>query len=295
MYVARGTDDGAELGRLCEAAYNARAAVPEFPAILAAWERDAARFRAGAEAELDLPYLDEAGGGGERTRMDIFWPAGADRSACPLVLFVHGGYWQALDRKYASHLAAGPLARGLAVAMPSYDLCPGVDLATIARQIAAACLFLHRGHARPVTVCGHSAGGHLAAAMLALDFAVLDRAAPAGIVPAGLAISGLFDLRDLVHTSINDRLGLTGESARRASPMFAPPPAGKRFVAVVGERESEAFHWQSRELVARWGAAGVAAEYRSLPGANHFTAVAGLADPASGLVDTLAGLARAPA
>lgn len=291
MYVAQGISEEAELARLCETAYNARAAVPEVGDILSAWQRDAATYRATARAELDVPYLDEAGGGTARTRMDIFWPAGAEPDTCPIVLFIHGGYWQALERKAVSHLAAGANARGLAVAMPSYDLCPDVTLAVIERQIAAACLFLRRTHGRPVTVCGHSAGGHLTAAMLARDFADLDRNAPDGLVPAGLAISGLFDLRDLVHTSINDRLGLDMAEARRLSPLFWPAPAGKRLLACVGEHESEAFHWQSRALAARWGEAGVTTEYRAIAGANHFTVVAGLTEPASELTHAITQLA----
>jgi len=293
MYVARGLSDEAELRRLCEAAYNARAAVPEFADILAGWERDAQAYREEAESELDLPYLDEAGGGSARTRLDLFWPKERDRDSCPLALFVHGGYWQALNRKYFSHLARGANKRGIAVAVASYDLCPDVDIATIERQIACACLYLWNTLERRVILFGHSAGGHLTAAMLAYDFAGLDADAPAGLAPAGLAISGLFDLSDLVHTSINDKLGLTLETARRASPMFRAAPRGKRLIACVGAEESEAFHWQSREIARRWRAGGAVTEYVDVPDTNHFTVIARLADPESAMVGSLEWLAAA--
>jgi arylformamidase len=293
MYVAQGLSEEAELRRLCEAAYNARAAVPEFADIMVGWELGAAAYREEAEAELDLPYLDELGGGSARTLLDLFWPRGRNRDSCPLSLYVHGGYWQALDRKYFSHLARGANGRGIAVAVASYDLCPNVDIATIERQVACACLYLWNTLERRVILFGHSAGGHLTAALLTFDFAALDAGAPARLVPAGLAISGLFDLSDLVHTSINDKLGLTLETARRASPMFRAAPRGKRLIACVGAKESEAFHWQSREIARRWRAGGAVTEYVNVPDTNHFTVIAQLCDPESTMVGSLEWLAAA--
>lgn len=293
MYVAQGLSEEAELRRLCEAAYNARAAVPEFPKILAGWELGAAAYRDEAEAELDLPYLDESGGGSERTRLDLFWPKAQERESCPLALFFHGGYWQALNRKYFSHLARGPNGRGIAVAVASYDLCPEIDIAGIERQIACACLYLWNTLKRRVVVCGHSAGGHLTACMLAYDFAALDAGAPADLVPAGLAVSGLFDLRDLVYTSINDKLGLTLQTAGGASPLLRAAPKGKRLIAEVGGKESEAFHWQSKEIVRRWGDGGAATQYVDVPDANHFTVIGELADSDSAMVGSLEWLATA--
>jgi arylformamidase len=58
-------------------------------------------------------------------------------SSCPkgtpkgLVVFVHGGFWMKLDKSFWSHLAAGPLAHGHAVAMPSYTLCPDIRISGI--------------------------------------------------------------------------------------------------------------------------------------------------------------------
>lgn len=291
MYVAGGMTDKAELTRLAEAGYNNRKLVPEHPRIIAGWERDAAAYREAADAEYDLPYLDEAGGGTARTRLDIFWPHGSDRETCHIAMFVHGGYWQGLDRKFFSHLARGPNRHGIALALPSYDLCPDVDIATIERQIASVCLFLWNTYGRRVVISGHSAGGHLTAAMLVQDFGQFDRAAPFDLVPAGLSISGIFDLRDLVFTSLNDKVGMTDETARAASPLFKPAPAGKTLLSFVGEKESAAFHWQSQEIARVWGSGGAAVEHLVVPGADHFTIVAQLTDPNSIMSKSLATLA----
>ena len=291
MYVASGITDRDRLRALCEKAYNARAAVPEFPQILSRWEHDAAAWRQAAGGELDLPYLDQAGGGSARTRLDLFWPNGVESASCPIAMFIHGGYWQALDRGYFSHMARGPNAHGIALAIPSYDLCPAVHLAAIERQMAAAAAFLFNSYGRQVLVCGHSAGGHLTAAMLGFDFASLDRALPQNLVPGGIAISGLFDLRDLVHTSINDKLGLEEASAVAASPLLHLAPSGKHVIAGAGEAESDAFHWQSRELARQWGRAGNQCQYHIQRGRNHFTVLDDLADPGGSLAGELAAMA----
>ncbi|MBY0338010.1 MAG: alpha/beta hydrolase, partial [Acetobacteraceae bacterium] len=113
-----------------EAEYNNRARVPDHPAHLARWQREAAAFRAAHPPET-LRY-----GAGEREAMDLFRPAGATDP--PGALFLHGGYWQALGREWVSHCAAGLLGRGVAVGVASYDLCPAVPLAAICAQAEAA-------------------------------------------------------------------------------------------------------------------------------------------------------------
>lgn len=253
-----------------QAEYDNSAKVPEYPALAAAWVRDAASFRDGhPNAELGLSY-----GPTPRQVMDVFWP-GAERCA-PLALFIHGGYWQQLDASVFSHFARGLLAHGVAVALPTYDLCPQVSMATLVEQVRAAAGFLHRRTGRKLLVTGHSAGGHLTAMLLATDWAA--RGLPADMVPAGLPISGLFDLPPLLHTTVADKLRLDEAEARRLSPLFLPRPAA-RLHAVVGGDEGVEYTRQSRSIAAAWGGT-----WESRPGLNHFTIAAELIDPASPLV-----------
>ncbi|HEX2554137.1 MAG TPA: alpha/beta hydrolase [Microvirga sp.] len=265
-----------------EAEYNNRARVPEHPGIIRTWVRDAAAYREAARARFStLPY-----GASERQAIDLFEP---DEPRGGTVLFVHGGYWQALERSAFSHLARGLNAHGIAVALPGYDLSPAVRVGDIVDQVRAACRALAgRG---PLVVAGHSAGGHLAACMLATDWAALG--APAGLVPAAYAISGLFDLKPLVSTSVNTALGMDEAEAGRLSPLLWTPPAGTRLDAVVGGDESKEYLRQSRVIAERWGAAGVATRYEAIPGANHFTMIAPLANPDSAMTRRVADLVRA--
>ena len=260
-----------------QAEYDNRARVPEHPALIAGWQRDAASWReACPRAELGLAY-----GETERQRLDLFHPG---PSGAPLAMFIHGGYWQALDRSFASHCARGLNAHGVAVAVPSYDLCPGVPLASIVAQMRAACAFLWRRQGQRLLAIGHSAGGHLAAMLLATDWRAMDPALPADLVTAALPISGVFELAPLLGTTIGAGLGLDATAARALSPRFLPAPA-KPIHCVVGGAESAEFLRQSRDMAAAWDGG-----FESVPGANHFTVIAPLADPASMLVRKALGL-----
>jgi arylformamidase len=263
-----------------EVEYNNRARVPENPALIAGWARDAAAWR-----ELHAPRVI-AYGPGPRNIIDLFSVEGKG----PLVVFIHGGYWQALDGSYFSHLAAGLNAHGIDVAVPTYDLCPDVTVDRIIQQMRAASRELAR-LGRSLVISGHSAGGHLAACMLATDWRAVDASLPAELVVAAYTISGLFDLRPLVETSINKAMRLDPTTARAVSPLFWNAPRRGSLDAVVGEYESAEYFRQSRGIVEHWGGEGVATRFGTVPNANHFTAIAPLADPDSPMVSRLRELA----
>ncbi len=262
-----------------EAEYNNRARVPDHPLHIAGWQRDAAGYRETARCELDLAY-----GPGERHRLDLFHAENGGNGG-PVVLFIHGGYWQAFDKSSSSHLARGANMRGLTVAVPSYTLAPAATLADIIAEIEMAADFIINRTGQSIVATGHSAGGHLAACLMA-------RAVPQQRpVRAAMPISGLFDLPPLVGTSINKALGLTTEEARRLSPLEWTAPKSGNLVAAVGGAESSEFLRQSRAIVDAWGQAGVTARYHEVPGAHHFDVIAGLAHPADPLVNILVDLA----
>jgi len=269
-----------------EAEYNNRARVPEHPGHIAAWREAAEAYRAQARMEPDIAYGDS-----ERAKLDLFLPAGGEALAS--AMFIHGGYWQALDRSFFSHVARGLNAHGFAVAVPSYDLCPAVTIDDILGEMRLAALWMARRFHRPLLVSGHSAGGHLAACLLATDWT--EHAPDLGFdpVPAAYTVSGLFDLAPLRETSINNACRMDAEAAARLSPMLWPAPAGKHLLAVVGGREGTEYHRQSREIAERWQAGGTRASWRAVPDADHFTVVTPLDNPASVMSLEQLALARA--
>jgi arylformamidase len=216
--------------------------------------------------------------------MDLFEAA----PGAPVAVFLHGGYWQALDKSWFSGLAPALLAHGVSLAIPSYDLCPAVRLGTILRQVRVAVEAVRaRTGTRPV-VFGHSAGGHMAACMLS-----------EGRASAAVAISGVFDLAPLIPTSLNTALDLDEREAAALSPIQWPVPNGSTpggtvLDCLVGADESQEFLRQSRMMADQWGSQGVEARYEALPGLNHFTVLDPLFDPGTPLVMRIADLARAP-
>lgn len=231
-----------------------------------------AKLSAERRAELGLPYGD-----GARQVFDLFHSTGAARGLC---IFVHGGYWIRFDRSLWSHLAAGPLARGWAVAMPSYDLCPEVRIADITRQIARAICVLAARTDGPLALVGHSAGGHLVARM-----------AVPGVLPGDVAarlshvmpISPVSDLRPLLQTSMNEQFQLDRAAAEAESPaLMRPLPVP--VTVWVGAEERPVFLDQARWLASAWNAGHEIAK-----GRHHFDVIEALSDANSRMVSQLLG------
>jgi arylformamidase len=267
-----------------ETEYNNRARVPGHPEIIAGWARDAAAYRSEAFCELGVSYGDS-----ERQRYDLFKPETVRGNA--IAMFIHGGYWQALDRSFFSHMARGLNRRGVPVAVVGYDLCPQVELGHIVWEIQQAAASLWQRFHLPVVAAGHSAGGHLSACALATDWKNVDPELPDQLVPAAYGVSGLYNLKPLTETSINGALKLTVEAAELESPLFWPAPARLTMDAVVGGAESEEYLKQSRRITDVWGLEGVRTRYEEIAGANHFTVIAGLADPENAMTRRIAELA----
>ncbi|MES2833345.1 MAG: alpha/beta hydrolase [Pseudomonadota bacterium] len=268
-------DDGVAAIDL-EAEYNNRARVPDHGAVMAMW-RDTAEA-----ARARHPFETVAYGPGEREAMDLF-EAGP---AAPVAMFLHGGYWQALDRSWFSGVAPALLQHGISVAIPSYDLCPAVSLSRIVGQMRSAADLLRAQTGKRPMVFGHSAGGHMAACLLS-----------EGRASAAVAISGVFDLAPLIPTSLNVALGLEPLGAAALSPIHWPAPnggspGGTVLDCVVGGAESPEFIRQSRDMATVWAAKGAETRFEALAGLNHFTVLDPLFDAGSGMVRRVAELAR---
>jgi arylformamidase len=268
------------------AEYNNRARIANGDEILARMAQGSAAYRAQVAArrpnDLNLRY-----GATPRQVIDLFRSDAG--SNAPLAMFIHGGFWRSLDPTHFSQVAKGLNSRGIDVALAGYDLCPQVTIAAIVEEMRAACLYLWERFAKRLLVFGHSAGGHLAAALFATDWQ--KRAVPEDLVPVATGISGIYELAPLIHTPMNEDFHLDEAEAHRQSPLYWTPPAGRPFDVIVGETESSEFVRQSRALADAWGKAGVLTRYEAPAGANHFTVIEPLADPASTMVERLVQLA----
>lgn len=260
--------------------YDNRALVPDHGEYFARWKAASERARGTMTCRLDLRYGDAPG-----ETLDLF-PARKGDGTC--MLFIHGGYWRALDKSDFSFLAPAWVDSGVSLAVVNYDLCPKVSVEEIVRQMlrASRWLWLHaEDHGMDqdrLYVSGHSAGGHLTAMMMAAMFPVFDGRLPKDLFKGGLAVSGLYDLRPLLHVDFLQRdLKLDEDSAWRLSPAYMPPATRAPLVTAVGGDESGEFHRQNALIAARWKKVLMADV--AMPGRNHFSVMDALAEPDSAL------------
>ncbi|KMK67927.1 alpha/beta hydrolase [Puniceibacterium sp. IMCC21224] len=262
-WVIRDWDDAYENGRN----------IPDGASWPARWVAPAQAFRDRGNNRLDMAY-----GKTKRSRYDLFLPQGTAKG---LFIFVHGGYWVALDKSYWSHLAAGAVAAGWAVAIPSYDLCPQVSIADITAQIGAAIDHAATQVSGPIVLSGHSAGGHLVSAMMCTDSPLApDTQARLRHV---VSISGLHDLRPLLLTNRNATLRMDAASAAAGSPALKEPLPHVRLTTWVGGGERQEFLRQTRLLANIWHGLGCDTRAVIEPDRHHFNVIDGLADMASPL------------
>lgn len=266
--------------RANEAGYVFRERYPEREDVYARFDAASALVRAAAPFRRNVPY-----GKHPRETFDLFEPC----SGAPLLVFIHGGYWQSLDKDRYSFVAGALAREGFAVALPNYPLAPEVPLEAIVESIGR-CIpaIIGAMQAPPLfwMVSGHSAGGHLAA-MGALN-------APSRLPPlaACVPISGIFDVTPIVGTSLNAALRLDIGRATALSPIRRSP-SSCHLAAVVGAEETQDFLEQSRQFTSHWGTSGAAARLKALPGRNHYTILCDLLEEQSEIVRHIVQAAEA--
>ncbi len=256
-----------------DAQYNNRALVPDFADHTAHWARESESARQRLPCRLDLPYGPSA-----LERLDFF---PSTRKSAPLHVFIHGGYWRALDKSSFAHLAPAFVDAGVNYAALNYPLAPAMRLDAIVECVRRAILWLS-DHAedldfdpRRISISGHSAGGHLVAMIAATDWPTFSDAAVgrAPIVTFGASFSGIYDLEPIRLSYLNADLRLDRDEASRNSPIGMSPKLLPPLVLAVGALESQEFLRQQRDLSDAWRRQGHVVETHELKDHNHFSIV----------------------
>ncbi|NXT18065.1 KFA formamidase, partial [Syrrhaptes paradoxus] len=231
------------------------------------------RARAGAQTVLHVPYGD-----GDGERLDIYLPTDPS-GTFPVLVYIHGGYWQCLSKDESGFAAPPLVSRGVALVAVGYDTAPKGHMDAMVLQVRRSIAFLAKRYPgiRGVYLCGHSAGAQLAAMVLATDWTEY------GVTPdirGAVLVSGVYDLEPLLHTYVNDVLSMTREVAQRNSPLLrvAPAAAGCEVLVAVAEHDSPEFHRQSREYGQALRAAGWSVSLLDLAGVDHFDIIEKLSE-----------------
>lgn len=250
-------------------AYDNVGHIPDATGFIEKWPKIAEDFRKTANVETNIPYDD-----GERNLFDLFHPKGRIKG---LFVFVHGGYWLRFDKSFWSHLSAGPLAKGYAVAMPSYTLCPNAKISEITIEIASSIEAASERIDGPIILSGHSAGGHLVTRQICQD-SNLDEEVLSRIVRV-ISISGVHDLRPILNIVQNDTINLDEQEALAESPALLTPKLNIPVDCIVGADERPEFIRQNDLLANIWRGTGVATSTIHVNGKHHFDVIDDLINP----------------
>lgn len=250
--------------------FRTRDHVSDFDDYVTLYRERSDRTRSGLENKLDLPFGDAPG-----ERVDLFFPASRSPLA-PIHLFIHGGYWRMFDKADFSFVADTVCAAGGIAAIANYDLMPQVRMEAIVGQVRRCATWLTEnadsfgGDAGRLTVSGHSAGGHLSCFLAAGGSPVR----PIAI----LSLSGLYDLSPLRQSFLQPELNLSDDEVARFSPVTRSYDPTSRIALMVGGDETPPFHEQAEDLQRALRKQGCTVSLDTVPGANHMSLVAQLAD-----------------
>lgn len=264
------------------AAYDNLAVIADAGAVVAALRGRSLAFHAAHDCVPDTAY-----GSGARQVYDWYPARGADAAVAPVLVFIHGGYWQARDKRDFCCVGAGALAAGLHVVMAEYTLAPQARVPDMVAEMGMLldALWKHPvlgaggGRGPRIVLSGHSAGGHLAAMHRA-------HAAVAGV----LAISGLFDLEPIRRGALNDALGLDAAQVGACSPQ-SRVGKGVATVLAAGGAELAELRRQSREYFDALRGAGEPVRLLEIAQANHMSILAQLEDSEGALLAEALALA----
>jgi arylformamidase len=227
-----------------------------------------------------------------RCQKDLLWGERPDETfdyfpaasaGAPLLVYIHGGYWQEHSKDESLFAAPDCVANGIAFAAINYTLAPQASVATIVEQCRRAISSLHRQaaklgfDARRIYVAGSSAGAHLAAMLLVAGWQAA-YGLPDDIVAGAVLLSGIYDIEPLIGTYIDAALHLTAEDAVTLSPLRLKLGRPVKTIVAWGDNETDEFKRQSRAFASALVRSGFPVSAFEIAGTNHFDIVFGLAN-----------------
>jgi arylformamidase len=227
-----------------------------------------------------------------RCQKDLLWGERPDETfdyfpaasaGAPLLVYIHGGYWQEHSKDESLFAVPDCVANGIAFAAIDYTLAPQASVATIVEQCRRAISSLHRQaaklgfDARRIYVAGSSAGAHLAAMLLVAGWQAA-YGLPDDIVAGAVLLSGIYDIEPLIGTYIDAALHLTAEDAVTLSPLRLKLGRPVKTIVAWGDNETDEFKRQSRAFASALVRSGFPVSAFEIAGTNHFDIVFGLAN-----------------
>jgi arylformamidase len=249
--------------------YNNRLNVPEHAFHRSQWEVWSRETQREFPAVLEIPY-----GKLSREILDIY---PAKKPGAKTLVFIHGGYWQMLDKTMFHFVARAFRSHDIATVLINYPLAPEASMDQIVASCRAAIewtynnIYQYNGNPDDIYVAGHSAGGHLVTTLLTANPPLLNYQQTADIIKGACSISGLFNLIPVQLSYVNQVIGMDKETALRHSSADIPPTNQCPLLIAVGAAESDEFNDQSTLLYNNWKVKNKNVELLRIPGLNHYS------------------------
>lgn len=259
-----------------EQGYDVEALIADWQSHVGRMGAESARVRRRIAGRLDIAY-----GPDPLQKLDVFAPKDAPKAAkaAPVQVYIHGGAWRGSDKAGRSYPAEIFVPAGAIWAPINYRLAPAATLDDIVFDARAAVAWVYKNAASigadrdRIHVSGNSAGGHLSGMVMAPGWEA-DFGLPAGVVKGACAVSGVFDMRPIIRTPLNEPLKLDTATADRNSPIRHLPAPPRPLVVAWGGDETEAFKRQSRDYAAACRATGLPVREIEIAGCHHFSILA---------------------
>ena len=243
-----------------------RARHPDFQVFLDINENESERVRNRYECHLDEKY-----GEAPLQSIDIF-PSNVSNS--PIHIFIHGGYWRALDKASYSFVAEPFVKNNVTTCIVNYGLIPTVNMGGLVTDISSALRWIqnnaakYNGNPNQLIISGHSAGGHLALITYILNEDL--RPSILGIC----SLSGIFDLSGIKSSYLNEVLQLNEEDVDSYSVSNKDLGVLKCAIHIsVGSNETDFFIKESKSLYQTLSRLASDVEFYDYPELNHYQIV----------------------
>lgn len=264
-----------------DAQYNNQLAAPLF--------RDhIRRYRELTElAKRSLPCVEDIQyGRGDKEQLDIYSPL---RSGAPVMVFIHGGAWQQLDKNDSGLAAPSFVGAGAMLVALSFGRVPDVTVDTMINQVRRAVAWISKnihnygGDRNKIFISGHSSGAHLVSQCLSADWAgQFD--CPADVIKGATFISGLGDLEPVRLSYRNALLKLDEQAVKRQSLIHQDATVKCPLLAAFASGDTAEFKRQTREVAEYWSRQDLDSEVIEISNCGHYDIVLQLADLQSSLL-----------
>lgn len=182
----------------------------------------------------------------EANLLNLFTPKKTNSSKLPVIIFVHGGYWEEGNKDIYGFLGRNFAKQDVVTVIPNYALSPNANYDEMAKDIVKVVQWTQEnianygGDADNIYLMGHSAGGHLIALIATNPKYAMDKDLIKGVIlndAAGLDMKSYLEANPPTAEHHYDVTWTTNPNLwKDASPVYFINEQSPPFLMYVGEK-----------------------------------------------------------